>query len=188
MNQLKGAFVNYPWLFPLLVCVLLAGVGLAVVVNFILKKREQKNMQNFVVLADSKEEIESKQQPVSLSYEDDDKTMSLFDYSDTELKSYQLTLYDLNSPGVVYRLNLNDRVVIGRRASCDVCIPNGTLSGEHCEIILKNSRMYLHDLNSTNGTFLNGNSSRITEEELTSGSIFEMGSVRLKAELAIFQM
>lgn len=192
MKQLSDAFSTYPWLLPLLAGVLLIGVAATVAVLLILKKREQKHMQEFVVL-DEKANHESENRPAGPApapvFDDDDgKTMRLFDYPDTGLKSYQLNLYDLNSPGVVYRVNLSDRVVIGRRASCDVCIPNGTLSGEHCEILLKNGKMYLHDLNSTNGTFLNGNTNRVTEEELASGSVFEMGAIRLKAELAVFQM
>lgn len=192
MKQLSDAFSTYPWMLPLLLGVLLIGVAATVAVLLILKKREQKHMQEFVVL-DEKVSHESENRPEGPApapvFDDDDgKTMRLFDYPDTGLKSYQLNLYDLNSPGVVYRVNLSDRVVIGRRASCDVCIPNGTLSGEHCEILLKNGKMYLHDLNSTNGTFLNGNANRVTEEELASGSVFEMGAIRLKAELAVFQM
>lgn len=192
MKQLSDAFSTYPWLLPLLAGVLLAGIGATAAVILILKKQEQKHMQDFVVLDDTKKEepVNRPSGPVPTPVFDDDdgKTMRLFDYPDTGLKSYQLKLYDLNSPGVMYQVNLSDRVVIGRRSGCDICIPNGTLSGEHCEILLKNGKMYLHDLNSTNGTYLNGNTARVTEEELKSGSIFEMGAIRLKAELVVFQM
>lgn len=193
MKQIGDAFKTYPWLIPLFVGVLLIGVVVAVVVVLILKKQEEKNVPKFVVLEEENEgengnrsqvPVRPPRQPSS----DTDMTEGFFEFPDTGLKSYQLKLYDLNMPGVVYQANLSERVVIGRKASNDICIPNRTLSGEHCEVLLKNGKMYLHDLNSKNGTFLNGNKNRVIEEEMRSGSVIEMGAARMKAELVVFQM
>lgn len=193
MKQVENALKTYPWLIPLLLGVLLIGVVLTVLIVLFLKKREEKKIPEFVIL-DKKKEVENRnleQAPVPphrSSVKEKNMTEGLFEFSDTGLKSYQLKLYDLKMPGVVYQTNLSERVVIGRKASNDICIPNMTLSGEHCEILLKNGKMYVHDLNSKNGTFLNGNKSRVTEEEMRSGSVIEMGAMRMKAELVVFQM
>lgn len=191
MKQFQDAFSSYPWLLPLLAGALLLGIVIAVVIVMVLKKREERRMRPFEVL-DAEEPVSqipgNAAHPVSLESDDEDRTRHLFDYPDTDLKTYRLQLLDLNVPGQVYQVNLTDRVVIGRKNSCTICIPDSTLSGEHCEITLKNGKMYLRDLNSTNGTFLNGNQNRVAEEVLPSGSVIEMGAVRLKAELSILQL
>ena len=45
---------------------------------------------------------------------------------------------------------------IGRAPSNDVVVSNTTVSGRHCEIVVQNGAVYLRDLGSTNGTFING--------------------------------
>lgn len=48
------------------------------------------------------------------------------------------------------------RNVIGSKSSCDVYITtDGTMSGEHAVVLCRAGRNELHDLLSTNGTFLN---------------------------------
>ena len=191
MKQIQDAFNNYPWMILLLAGVLLLGISATVLVIFIMKKQEQKRIHPFEAL-DRQEPVSvepvSQHSAASPVYDDGDMTRRLFDYPDMDLKSYQLNLYDLNMPGKVYRVTVSDRITIGRKSSCMVCIPNSTLSGEDCEIILRNGKLVLRDLNSTNGTFLNGNTNRVTEEELETGSIIEMGSVKLKAEISILKM
>ena len=94
------------------------------------------------------------------------------------LKTYQLELFDLDSPDLVYQVNMTDTITIGRSRECMVCISNNrTMSGRHCEIVLRDGRMYLRDLDSKNGTFLNENPNRIT------GSIIGMGSARLRVQV-----
>ncbi len=190
MKQIQDLLQDYPWIILVLAGMVLLGAGVALTVVIILRKQEKKKSQPFEVL-DHQEQPQAPMQPrppVQPVAEEDDLTRHLFDYPEMELKSYQLELHDLQSPGEVYRVNVSDRITIGRKEHCMVCIPNNTLSGEHCEIILRNGRLYLHDLNSTNGTFLNGNPNRITEEPLGSGSIIEMGAVKLRVEISIIKL
>lgn len=45
---------------------------------------------------------------------------------------------------------------IGRREGCDLCLPSQNVSGLHAEILEEEEgQLWLYDLNSTNGTFLN---------------------------------
>ena len=48
------------------------------------------------------------------------------------------------------------RVTLGRRAYNDIVLDNLTVRGEHAAIQLSGKGIYLEDLNSTNGTFVNG--------------------------------
>jgi EAL domain-containing protein (putative c-di-GMP-specific phosphodiesterase class I) len=45
--------------------------------------------------------------------------------------------------------------VVGRLPECALCIPAPNISKEHAEIVLEAGRLYVHDLGSTNGTFVN---------------------------------
>ena len=48
-------------------------------------------------------------------------------------------------------------VTIGRRKNADLVIAEDLqVSGQHCKLILDGDGLYIQDLESTNGTFLNG--------------------------------
>lgn len=47
-------------------------------------------------------------------------------------------------------------ITLGRRSSNDVCIPDLSVSGNHASISFENGQTILEDLNSTNGTYVNG--------------------------------
>ena len=66
--------------------------------------------------------------------------------------------------------------LIGAAEHCDFVFDVPTVSGEHCIISLDDSRYSLTDLNSTNGTFVNGNQissvqSVTPEDEICLGTI-----------------
>ncbi|MEO8977377.1 MAG: FHA domain-containing protein [Casimicrobiaceae bacterium] len=49
-----------------------------------------------------------------------------------------------------------ERMVIGRRADNDVCLPYPAVSGEHAAVVTILADSFLEDLGSTNGTLVNG--------------------------------
>jgi len=51
-----------------------------------------------------------------------------------------------------------ERITIGRRADNDVCLPYPAVSGEHAAVVTILDDSFLEDLNSTNGTLVNGKS------------------------------
>lgn len=51
---------------------------------------------------------------------------------------------------------IRDLTTIGRRGSNTVVLTDQYVSGNHAKITVKNNTLVLEDLNSTNGTFLNG--------------------------------
>jgi pSer/pThr/pTyr-binding forkhead associated (FHA) protein len=54
-------------------------------------------------------------------------------------------------------------LIVGRRASCDICLDFENASGKHCVLRLLNGVWNIRDLGSTNGTTVNG--SRIATEQ-----------------------
>ncbi len=65
--------------------------------------------------------------------------------------------------------------VIGRRHDCDLCIPLKLVSRRHCKFSKSNNTVKIRDLNSRNGTFLNGK--RIKEAAVTAGDYIGIGSL-----------
>ena len=51
---------------------------------------------------------------------------------------------------------LYNKVIVGRETSCDIVIPNRQVSRQHVVLTPTQSGIYLEDLNSKNGTHLNG--------------------------------
>jgi len=70
-----------------------------------------------------------------------------------------------------------DRVTIGRRADHDVCLPFPAVSADHAEIITVSSDSFLHDLGSTNGTFVNGD--RVAKHFLRDRDRIDIGRQQL---------
>jgi pSer/pThr/pTyr-binding forkhead associated (FHA) protein len=59
-------------------------------------------------------------------------------------------------------------------------IPDPSVSSHHCEILLKGGEVIIRDLNSTNGTFINGK--QITEAPLKPSQILRLGQVEVRLE------
>lgn len=57
--------------------------------------------------------------------------------------------------GKIYKLD-KDEFIIGRELINDLIISDPEISRKHARIFKKNNKLYLEDLNSTNGTFLSG--------------------------------
>lgn len=51
---------------------------------------------------------------------------------------------------------IRDRLTVGRRESCDICLKFQNVSSTHCEFLLQNGFWVLRDLGSTNGVKING--------------------------------
>jgi pSer/pThr/pTyr-binding forkhead associated (FHA) protein len=74
-----------------------------------------------------------------------------------------------------------DRTTIGRVEDNTFQIADPSVSSHHCEVHLRGSDIFIRDLNSTNGSFINGN--KIEESILKSGQVLRLGQVELKLEV-----
>ena len=80
---------------------------------------------------------------------------------------------------VIKELQLTkDRTTVGRRPYNDIVIDNLAVSGEHAAFKLAGDRVRVEDLGSTNGTFVNGQSTRFAV--LQDGDVLEVGRYQLR--------
>ena len=82
-------------------------------------------------------------------------------------------------PGVgqVFELGSQAAVSIGRAKANEVVVNDVSVSSEHCRIRPEDGHFVLHDLKSTNGTFVNER--RVTRHVLTEGDIVKIGETSL---------
>jgi pSer/pThr/pTyr-binding forkhead associated (FHA) protein len=73
-----------------------------------------------------------------------------------------------------------EKTTVGRVEDNTFQIPDPSVSSHHCEILLKGNEVVIHDLNSTNGTFINGQ--QITEATLRPSQILRLGQVEVRLE------
>lgn len=75
-----------------------------------------------------------------------------------------------------------DRFTIGRRAACDIVLSNLAVSAEHAAILTIPPDSFVEDLDSTNGTYVDGR--QIKRHFLRDGDVIEIGRHRMVYQVA----
>ena len=71
-----------------------------------------------------------------------------------------------------------DKTTLGRRPYNDIVIDNLAVSGEHGVLQMVGSDVFIEDLNSTNGTYINGKA--VKKQLLTHNDTVEIGKYKIK--------
>lgn len=69
-------------------------------------------------------------------------------------------------------------LLIGRRESCDIVLRFANVSGQHCQLSLEDGYWYVQDMNSQNGTKVNGE--RVSRKLLESGDLLTVAKNKYK--------
>lgn len=81
--------------------------------------------------------------------------------------------------GRTYELKV-DRTTVGRVEDNAFQIPEASVSSHHCEILLRGDQVIIKDLDSTNGTYINGQ--KVDEGPLKPGQILRLGQLEMRLE------
>lgn len=167
--------------YILLATILVLALMTYFLIKYVLAKIEQKRDQ----------ELENDFKDISVdNYWSDNEETQVFDdrtqvFSDekevfTIEKEYSLSWRE-NSTEKKYRI-LSFPVVIGKMASeVDCMVQEKSVSRIHARIERKNNRLYILDLNSTNGTFINGVKLNAGEEmEISNETSILIGNVNMR--------
>ena len=73
-----------------------------------------------------------------------------------------------------------DKTTIGRVEDNTFQIAEPSVSSHHCEVLLRGKDVVVVDLNSTNGSFINGE--KITEKVIKPGQILRLGKIELRLD------
>lgn len=94
-----------------------------------------------------------------------------------------LSLIDDSNPQNDRNVKLKDKITIGRDSSNAISYSKDSrLSSRHCEIYIQNGMLFVKDLNSTNGTYVNG--IKVAPiSKIRNSDILLIGSMELKVRL-----
>jgi hypothetical protein len=98
--------------------------------------------------------------------------------TDTQFMA-KLVLLSAGMTGRTHDL-ISEKTTVGRVEDNTFQIAEPSVSSHHCEVILRGNDVIIKDLNSTNGTFINGE--KITESPLKSGQILRLGQIEMRLE------
>ncbi len=94
----------------------------------------------------------------------------------------RLMVFGGNGEGRIFELNL-PAMNLGRAPENQIVIADASVSGRHCVFLVSGSEVTLRDLNSANGTFVNGQP--VSEAGLRTGDTIRAGTALLRFELAL---
>ena len=95
-----------------------------------------------------------------------------------KLKGWLVT-FDNEEFGMDYKI-VEGRNIIGKKASCEITVQDGEVTGSHALILCRKDKFILSDEMSTNGTLLNGDELTPRETyDLNDGDSIRVGSTTL---------
>jgi len=97
--------------------------------------------------------------------------------------SPRVLLTVIEGPDVEKKFDSPLPCTIGRR-ECDIILGDRMVSGRHAVLRESGGRLVIEDLESTNGTYVNG--VEIKARELTAGEVITIGETRLRLENVVF--
>src|SRR6266478_204604 len=91
----------------------------------------------------------------------------------------KLVLLSAGMTGRTHELKV-DKTTIGRVEDNTFQIAEPSVSSHHCEVLLRGNDVVIKDLNSTNGSYINGE--KINESVLKAGQILRLGQIEMRLE------
>ena len=91
----------------------------------------------------------------------------------------KLVVLSAGMTGRTHELNV-EKTTIGRVEDNIFQIAEPSVSSHHCEILVREKEVLVRDLNSTNGTYINGE--KITESVLKPGQVLRLGQIEMRLD------
>jgi predicted component of type VI protein secretion system len=96
---------------------------------------------------------------------------------------YQLVVTKGRSANPALKIPADGVTTVGRQQGCQIRIGSSQVSRKHCELFEKKGLLLVKDLNSSNGTFVNGKKVE-GQQVLEAGNILTVGGVSFRVEPA----
>lgn len=75
---------------------------------------------------------------------------------------------------------LKDKLLVGRRESCDITLRFANVSAHHCQLSLEHGYWFLRDLKSRNGVKVNG--ARVARKRIDPGDVISVAKHQYKVD------
>jgi len=184
----QESILSNPWSLSLVLLIVIVVITIGFVASFlIMKSRKRIAKQEKEILDEVKEKTKLPDiagNPFMLDSFDcdsDDEVRTMLLREEEEgtrlLNSYythDLELTDMENSSNVRLLPIEDYLVCGRKQEVsDIVFDDDSVSKRHCEFSYSNGEYYVSDLDSANGTFVNGD--RITRKKISTGDKIRIG-------------
>lgn len=178
-------FMKMAVLIAIFCFVVVAAVVIVIILIILKKKRNKVQFEsiddNILQELERSFEPDEKTELVHTNMPDDDgRTYMIWNNRNT----YHIILTDIHSMAKTFQVPLERSVIVGRKQGmCDIVLDyEKSVSGKHCEISVRDGKFYIKDLQSANGTYVNG-SKILADTEVFSGNIIKLGRLELKFEV-----
>ena len=111
---------------------------------------------------------------------DDIQDIDISDTGDTTIGSESIYLEFINGPLNGQRIMVFKSTTIGRSGENNIVLNDKKVSGRHCKIHIVDDEFMVEDLNSTNGTFINGE--KIKKSKLEQGDELKLSTIKIKVD------
>ena len=156
----ESSVTQYKWIYPVVILVGIVAVALVVIVC--VKKKGKKEESTLDSGSKEKEESAASSEKmfdyeVATPTKDGEEELVAMQ-NEEEVEKCYITLTEIGPMATrVLHAEFTDSLVIGRRKSSGLAITDDNqVSGTHCKLWMDAGVMYVVDLDSTNGTILNG--------------------------------
>ena len=176
----SGSFLNLT-LYIVISIIVLALIGLSI---YVAMRQRQKRKSKSDAEAKRFKEMEEK----NLRMQDEIKRRQLTNPGEIVKNDPKKTIISGSTAAPTLKVYLSggeqtytlkpSQISIGRKDSNIIVIQEQTISSSHAQINFEGGQYVLTDLNSTNGTFVNGK--RITKQALRNGDLVRMGAIEMK--------
>jgi hypothetical protein len=161
-----------PYDYTGMLFLILAAVVALIIVIIVVVSRKKKNAPE----DDSgKDHTEPFSQPASVQLQDEQFHQHIAMEDAKMTLQVWISKNGMKTTQTVWQLGSS--LIVGRSSICDICIDDGQMSRQHFCLEAVNGEVYISDLNSTNGTSVNG--IRIDRKrKLENGAVIEAGSIK----------
>lgn len=186
-NTIPIKHFQFLWILGLIIPIVAIVVIVIIIAIVLKKKKKEKSMHNqeldnsFLSL---EQNDEGKTEMISRNNENDEgKTEMLFTQQNNFPKSFTVQLRDSQNPYRILQCELRDTITIGRKQENSICIDfDKSVSSKHCEIAFKSNQFKIYDLNSANGTIVNGKKIYY-DAVIKTGDILKIGRTEFTIEI-----
>lgn len=150
---------------------------------------ETEEEEGNVVFAEAEEEAVQTETPVEEPVEElastfgpEDVQKEMEESVEEEKAKIRITLTGVNNSDVKIA-EFSTEATVGRRGTNDIIIADNAVSGCHCIFTYEDGAVFVRDLESTNGTIINGEV--IDKEEIKSGDYIVLGKHKYKINISL---
>ncbi len=83
-----------------------------------------------------------------------------------------------------FLIHENEELILGRHPDSNIVLQDAAVSRHHCKLVLRNEELFIEDIGSANGTYVNGNQiDQNTEVQLRDQDIIRLGGEKYRISL-----